>query len=137
MSLIKWTPLYEPFLEVERALSDMNMNAAFNPAIDLYEKGNALVVEVALAGIDPEKVHIKVEDNVLSLEGSTERKSEIDENNYYRKEVRSGSFHRMISLPTSVNGEQTTAEYEKGLLTITLPKKEEQHPKPIDIKVKK
>lgn len=136
MSLIKWTPLYEPFLDIERVFNELSMGSAFNPAVDLYEKGNALVIEVALAGIDPKKVHIKVEDNVLSVEGSTERKSEIDEKNYYRKEVRSGSFHRMISLPTSVNGEQAIAEYEKGLLTITLPKKEEQLSKPIDIKIK-
>lgn len=137
MSLIKWTTLYEPFLDVERAFNDLALTSNYNPAIDLYEKDDALVVEVALAGIDPENVHVKVENNVLSLEGTTEKRSEVDEKNYYRKEVRSGSFHRVISLPTTVNSEGGQAEYEKGLLRITLPKKEEIKPKAIDITIKK
>ena len=137
MSLIKWTPLYEPFLDVERAFNDLTSGPSFNPAINLYEKDDALVVEVALAGIDPENVKIRIENNVLSIVGSLEKKSEVDEKNYYRKEVRSGSFHRLISLPTSVHGQDTKAEYDKGMLTITMPKKEELKPKAIDISIKK
>ena len=136
MALIKWTPFYEPFLDMERAFGESTL-AAFNPAIDLYEKDNNLIAEVALAGIDPEKVKINIEDSVLDIEGSLEKKSEIDEKNYYRKEVRAGSFHRVISLPTSVNAEGATAEYEKGILKITMPKKEEVKAKSISVHIKK
>lgn len=134
MALIKWTPLYEPFMEIERAFDEMR---SFTPAIDLYEKGGDLVAEVALAGIDPEKVKLHIEDNVLNIEGSMEKKTEVDETNYYRKEVRSGSFHRVISLPTAVNAQATKADYEKGILTITMPKKEEVQAAPIAITIKK
>ncbi|MEK7583947.1 MAG: Hsp20/alpha crystallin family protein [Patescibacteria group bacterium] len=136
MALIKWTPFYEPFLDMERSFGEQGL-ASFNPAIDLYEKDNDLIAEVALAGIDPEKVKISIEDNVLDIEGSLEKKSEIDENNYYRREVRSGSFHRMISLPAAVNSEKTQAEYDKGILKITMPKKDEAHSKPIKVTIKK
>lgn len=136
MALIKWTPFYEPFLDMERAFGESTL-AAFNPAIDLYEKDNNLIAEVALAGIDPEKVKINIEDSVLDIEGSLEKKSEIDEKNYYRREVRSGSFHRMISLPSAVNSEKTQAEYDKGILKITMPKKDEVHSKPMKVNIKK
>ncbi len=134
MALIKWSPLYEPFLDIERAFEDMR---SFAPAVDLYEKGDDLVAEVALAGIDPEKVKLHVEDSVLNIEGSLEKKTEVDEANYYRKEVRSGAFHRVINLPASVQGSLVKAEYEKGILKITMPKKEETKSTPITIEIKK
>ena len=138
MSFIKWTPLYEPFLDMEKAFNEMGMlQAASLPPIDLYEKGDQLIVDVALAGIDPSQVKINIEDNVLNIEGSVEKKSEVDETNYYRKEVRSGSFHRVIALPTAVNGSEAKAEYDKGILRIRMPKKEEVKPKKIDITIKK
>lgn len=123
MALIKWTPLYEPLLDIEQAFADTSL-AGFNPAVDVYAKNNSLIAEIALAGIDPKNVKITVEDNVLNIEGSTVKKTEVDETNYYRKEVRSGSFHRLISLPSSVNAERSKAEYEKGMLRITMPKKD-------------
>ncbi len=134
MALIKWSPLYEPFLNIEQAFDDMR---AYSPAIDLYEKGDDLIAEVALAGINPEQVRLHIEDTVLNIEGSMEKKTEVDEANYYRKEVRSGAFHRVVSLPTSVNGALAKAEYEKGILRITMPKKEEAKATPITIHIKK
>src|SRR5436190_834452 len=121
MALIKWSPLFEPFLEIERAFSDMH---SFTPAVDLYEKGANVVAEIALVGINPDNVKIHIEDSILNIEGFMEKKTEVDESNYYRKEVRAGSFHRVISLPTIVDGASTKAEYEKGILKVIMPKKE-------------
>lgn len=137
MSLIKWTPLYEPFFDLERAFDSFGSAQAFAPAVDIYEKDNNLIADVALSGIDPKNVTINIEDNILNIEGHTESKSEIDEKQYYRKEVRSGSFHRVIALPTAVDGSRASADYEKGILTVTMPKKEEAKSKPITINVKK
>lgn len=133
MALIKWTPLYEPLVDMERAFSELS---SFSPALDMYEKDNAIIVELALAGISPNDVNIAIEDNVLNIEGSAERKREVDEKNYYRKEVRAGSFHRVVSLPSAVVADQTKAEYDKGILKITMPKKELPKPKPITINIK-
>src|SRR5438552_3806745 len=126
MAIIKWTPLYEPLLDIERAFDEFApFRGGFSPAIDMYEKGDDIVVDVALAGIDPEKVQIDIEDNVLNIEGRLEQKTEVDEKNYYRKEVRAGSFHRMVSLPSNVHAASTKAEYHNGILKITMPKREE------------
>lgn len=108
----------------------------FTPAVDVYEKGNNIVVETPLTGIEPEKVDISVEDNTLILKGKSEKKSEVEDKNYYRKEVRYGSFYRAVSLPSKVVGEKAEATYENGLLKIVIPKATGVKEKKIKIKVK-
>ncbi|MHC1591326.1 MAG: Hsp20/alpha crystallin family protein [Candidatus Helarchaeales archaeon] len=107
------------------------------PAIDMYEDEENVIVETALAGIDPEKVNITVEDDVLKIEGSSEHKSEVEDKNYYRKEMRSGSFTRQVALPKRVKSDETKAEYTDGILKITLPKTDDIKPKKIKVDIKK
>ncbi len=109
----------------------------FTPAVDMYEDKDNIVIEAQLGGIDPEKVDISIENNVLSIKGESEKKSEVDEKNYYRKEIRRGSFYRSIPLPTKVDGDQATAVNEDGVLKITVPKAAEVKPKTIKIQNKK
>ncbi|MGC9048921.1 MAG: Hsp20/alpha crystallin family protein [Patescibacteria group bacterium] len=112
--------------------------AEFIPPVDIYEKGNDIIVETPVAGIEPEKVDISVEDNNLVIKGKSEKKSEVEEKNYYRKEVRYGSFYRAVSLPVKVIGDKAEASYEDGLLRITIPKAAEaKEKKKVPIKVKK
>lgn len=94
----------------------------FTPAVDMYEDKNNIIIETQLGGINPEKVDISIENNILSIKGESEKKSEIDEKNYYRKEIRRGSFYRSIPLPTKVDGEKASAINEDGILKITVPK---------------
>lgn len=83
MSLIPWSPFLDTFENLE--------NANFLPAIDVYEDHDKVVVEASLAGISPEDVNVSVKDDIFSLEGTRKETSEIDEKNYYRKEVRTGT----------------------------------------------
>ncbi len=106
------------------------------PAIDMYEDKDNVIVETQLAGIDPEKVDISIENDVLSIKGEAEKTSEIDEKNYYRKEIRRGSFYRSIQLPTHVLGHETKAMAEDGILKITIPKAPEAKPNKIKIEKK-
>ena len=131
MSLIPWSPLLDTFDSLEKGFSN------FLPAMDVYEENDNVVVEATLAGIKPENVSINVHDDVLTLEGKRETSSEIDEKNYYRKEVRSGSFHRAVVLPVAVQADKAQADFENGLLKIILPKQEEARSKSIKINVNK
>ncbi len=130
-NLIQWTPLGE----LDRFFEDEVWSGAdFSLPMDVYEKGNDVVIEVPLAGVDPEKVDITVKDNILTVAGKVDEKKEIKKENYYRKEVKKGNFSRSVSLPVNVKEDEAEATYEKGVLKITLPKVEEAKPKKISIK---
>ncbi len=139
MSLIKWTPMLDPFNEFDRffdGATTANLSN-FAPAVDIWEDKDNVYVETPLPGINPENVDISIENDVLTIEGSAEKKNEIDDKNYYRKEVRYGSFHRAIALPSSVKSDEAKAEYVKGVLKINIPKEEKAKPKKVQIEVKK
>ncbi|MBN2854195.1 Hsp20/alpha crystallin family protein, partial [Patescibacteria group bacterium] len=138
MSIIKWTPFFPEFDDMEEAMNSMlptvrGKQFGFTPAIDMYEDKDNIIVETQLGGINPENVDISIENNVLCLKGESEKKSEVDDKNYYRKEIRRGSFYRSISLPTKVDGESAKAVNEDGILRITIPKAPEVKPKTIKI----
>ncbi|MBI4122078.1 MAG: Hsp20/alpha crystallin family protein [Parcubacteria group bacterium] len=128
MSLIKWFPNF-PF-------DEMDFLQGFMPAADVYETEKEVMVELSVPHIDPEKVDISIENNVLHIKGSTEKKTEVDDKDYYRREIRSGSFYRTIPLPAAVVGDQASAVHENGVLKITIPKVAEgKSKKAIKVKV--
>lgn len=136
MSLIKWTPFIEPYEDFFGDFKGLNANA-FIPAVDVYQTDDEVVVKTPLAGIDPKDVEITVENDTLILKGETKKESEVDDKNYYRKEIRSGSFYRSIPLPTGVVADKAEATFSEGMLKITIPKAEEVKPKNIKIKINK
>lgn len=142
MSIIKWAPFLSEFDDMDKMMESMlpavrGNQFGFTPAVDMYEDEDNIVVETQLGGIDPEKVDISIENNVLTIKGESEKKSEIDDKNYYRKEIRRGAFYRSIPLPTKVNGDAASAVNEDGVLKITVPKVSEIKPKTIKIQTKK
>lgn len=132
MNLIKWNPWSE--LSELDSFFDKGLAQTFTPALDVYDRKDHVVVESPIAGIDPNKINISIENDVLTIEGSMEKKSEVEEKNYYRKEVRRGSFHRSVALPTAVDGDKAEADYQDGVLTISIPKAERAKPKTIKVK---
>lgn len=109
-----------PLEEIDRGL--MDLSKGFIPPVDVYENGNDVVVETALAGVDPKDVTIAVDGGVLTITGKSEHRTEVDEKNYLYKEVRYGAFQRKVPLPVPVLGDKASASGEHGLLRITLPK---------------
>ena len=141
MPIIKWSPFFQPFEDMDKFFDNFpargRQSTGLVPAIDVYDTKNAVVIETALPGVDPKKVEITIENGILSVSGSSERKTEVDEKDYYRKEIRSGSFMRQIALPTGVKEKDAKAEFKDGILKIEMPKSEETKPKKISIDVKK
>ena len=128
MPLIPWKPFFEPFEDLEKYFKDdfpLVMPAkikGFIPAVDVYEEEKNIVVESPLAGTDPKNVEITLENDVLSIRGKSEHKTEVDDKDFYRREVRYGSFYRTVPLPAHVDGDKARAEYENGILKIVVPK---------------
>lgn len=141
MSLIKWSPFLSEgfgFDDMDKVVGEFlpavrGNQFGFTPALDMYEDKVNIIVETQLAGIDPEKVSISIENDVLCIKGESERKSEVEDKNYYRKEIRRGSFYRSVPLPTKVDGDKASAVTEDGILKITIPKSPEVQPKSIKI----
>lgn len=108
------------------------------PAIDMYQTEDKVVVKTELPGLKPEDVQVSVTANTLSLRGEfKEEKKEEKDATYHLREQRYGSFERCVALPTDVETDKATADFENGILTITLPKSEAVKPKTISIKTKK
>ena len=101
--------------------------------MDVYETDQNIVMKAELPGVDPKNVEIRVEDGTLYLKGERKFEKEVKEENYHRVERSYGSFTRSFALPSSVDAEKAAAEYKDGVLTLTLPKKEEAKPKTIKI----
>jgi len=107
------------------------------PPVDIYENGDNLVLKAELPGINPDDVEIRVEDNTLYLKGERKFEKEVKEQNYHRVERSYGTFTRTFSLPNSIDSDKVAATYKDGVLTLTMPKKEEAKPKTIKINVSK
>ena len=90
-------------------------------------------MKVELPGVDPKDLDVRIEDNTLFLKGERKLEKEVKEENYHRIERSYGSFTRSFALPSSVNADKTSAEYKDGVLTLTMPKREEAKHKTIKI----
>ena len=105
------------------------------PAVDIYETENELVVKADLPDVDPQNLDIRVESNILTIRGERKFESKVKEDNYLRIERAYGSFSRSFSLANSVNSDAIKADYQNGVLTLSLPKREEAKPKQIKVTV--
>ena len=106
------------------------------PSVDMYETENDVVIKASLPGLKADDVQINVTGEMLTIKGKTVESSEVKEKAYHMREQRYGAFERDIALPTLVMSEKAKAEFDNGILTITLPKAEEVKPKTITVKAK-
>lgn len=140
MSLIKWRPILNTFDDIDDFFSTggpmRTLSRTFAPAINIRQTDNEVIVETPLPGIDPNKVEITIENDVLTVQGREEKTSEVEEKDYTRREWVTQSFHRSVALPVSVHSDKADAEYKDGVLMITIPKREEAKAKKVSVKVK-
>jgi len=118
----------------DRTEGESNLTA-WAPAVDINENGHELVVKADLPGIDPKELDIRVENNVLSIRGERKFEKKVDQDNYLRVERTYGSFSRSFSPANTVNPEGIKADYQNGVLTLVVPKREEAKPKQIKVNV--
>jgi HSP20 family protein len=105
------------------------------PAVDIFETENELIVKADLPEVNPQDLDIRVENNVLTIRGERKFDNKVNEDNYLRIERAYGSFSRSFSLATSVKSDAIKADYQNGVLTLSIPKREEAKPKQIKVNV--
>jgi HSP20 family protein len=106
------------------------------PLVDLYQTDNEVVVKAALPGLNPDDISISITADVLTLKGDYKQEDDIKDAQYHIREHRHGMFERSIMLPTTVQPDKAKAEFDKGILSIQIPKTESVKPKTVNIKVK-
>lgn len=104
--------------------------------IDVFQTDDDVVVKATTPGIKPEDIHISITGDTLNIRGEIEEEREEEGRQYHVRERRVGSFSRSIALPTLVNADAAKAEFEDGVLTLSLPKIEDVKPKTITVKAK-
>lgn len=108
-----------------------------SPAIDMYQTDNEVVVKAALPGIKANEVQINVTGDILNIRGETKQDEEKKDRSWHIREQRWGAFERSVLLPTGVISDKAKADFDNGILTITLPKSENVKPKTITVKTNK
>ncbi len=127
---------FDPFQEVSQGWDEDFFETGLSLKADVYQNQNDVIIELDIPGVKPEEIDITVENDVLTICGSREDKKEVKREDYYKKEVRSGSFSRSIILPMQVKNDEAVAKFEKGVLKITLPKADEIKSRKIKIEAK-
>ncbi len=145
MAITRW----DPFRELSTIQDRMNRlfqesyagqdqelsTSAFAPPVDVYEDEHNIILKVEVPGIDEKDIDIRLENHTLVVRGERKFEKEEKEENYHRVERRYGTFVRSFSLPNTVDAENVRADYDKGVLKISLAKKAEAKPKQIKVNV--
>ncbi len=145
MNIIK----YDPFRELRSLQDEMTrlfagavprgagreeiVGGSWAPGVDIYEDKDKLILEADLPGMNRDDFDISVENNVVTLKGERKFEKKVEGNNYHRVERSYGSFSRSFTLPQTVTAEGATAEFDNGILRISLPKREETKARKIEI----
>src|SRR5438477_12843916 len=109
--------------------------STFAPAVDVYEDEHNVTLKIEVPGIDEKDIDVRIENNTLTVHGERKIETEEKEENFRRIERQYGSFTRSFTLPSSVDPGQVSANYDRGVLKITLSKKAEAKPKQIKVNV--
>jgi len=143
-ALVRWDPFRE--MSAMRRVMDRLFDETWTPTIwrergytipvDLYETDESVVAKAALPGVNPDEVEVSVNDDLLTIKGETKHEEKEEREHFLRRELSYGAFSRTLPLPASVDAEKATAEYEGGVLTITLPKLEGSRTKTIKVRPK-
>jgi len=117
-----------------RAFGDEGIGrGAWAPSVDIYENKDQIVLEAELPGMKQEDFDLSIENNVITLRGERKFEKTEETDNYHRVERSYGSFTRSFTLPQTVSAEGATAEYNNGVLRVTLPKREETKARRIQV----
>jgi len=151
MAIERWRP-FETFRELEQRMEDLmrypfaglrrplsgwrvpTEELAWTPALEMYEKPDKLIVRLEVPGLKKEDIDVSFTGDTLTITGERKIENEVKDEDYYRCEFSYGKFSRSLTVPSAAKADKVEANYENGILEITLPKAEEAKPKKIAIK---
>lgn len=149
MTMIRWEP-FRDMISLRNAMDRLLEDSFVRPSrfwpelgkgelsldLDMYQTDKDVIIKATIPGVKPEEIDISLTGDVLTIKGEHKEEQEVKEQDYFHKERRYGSFSRSIQIPVSVKSDKADAVFENGVLTLTLPKAEEEKPKQIKVKAK-
>lgn len=146
MAIVHYNPLRElrNMQEQMNRLLDLAWNretgeelkeGVWQPPVDIYEDSQSVVIKAEIPDVDQKDIEVKIEDNMLTLKGERRHGQDFRKENYHRIERYYGTFQRSFALPPTIDQGRVKATCDRGVLTVTLPKKEETKPKQITVEV--
>lgn len=148
MALVHWEPFREMEMlrrQMDRLFDDLGTvdygssnapretQAAWVPAIELKQSDADIILRVEIPGVAAKDLDIQVTRDTVSVSGEYRQAKQVEEKSHFRSEFRYGKFHRVVSLPAQVQNDQVGADFQDGILTLTLPKVEAEHRKVVRI----
>jgi HSP20 family protein len=110
--------------------------SAFLPAVDIVETEDKVGIKASIPGVKPEDIDINITADGVTIKGERKSETEVNEENYVRRECRYGSFTRTIALPPGLKIDKAEATVDNGMLTLEIPKAEEVKPRSVKVKAK-
>ena len=148
MAIVRWDPfrdvatlqdrinrIFNESFDRSRDLDDEISLSDWRPPVDIFETDDGIVLKVELPGISKDDVSVEIKDNVLMLKGERLLDPQIKDEHYYRKERAFGKFQRSFSLQQSIKPNLIKATFKDGILTIEIPRPEEEKPKQVTVKI--
>jgi len=139
MSLSHFDPLANVRLfedTFNRLFNEPASNRPWAPAVDVYETGNELVLKADLPAVELNDIDVRVENQTLTLSGERKFEQQNNGKGFHRIERSYGKFSRSFAVPTAFDTENISAEYQNGVLTVKLPKKEAAKPRQVKIETR-
>jgi HSP20 family protein len=156
MAIIPWRPKdswWNPFHDMERIQNEMNrlfdtslvnwedrdtglLERAWNPAIDVYDSKDSIIVKADIPGMKKDEIDVSVHNDTLIIRGEKKHQNQSKDKNHVRTERYYGSFNRAIRLPSDVETSRVEAFYKNGVLELLLPKREESRTRQLKIDIK-
>lgn len=125
--------LFEDFFNDWALNSFADREASYKPAVDIFEKGNKLILQCELPGIEEKDIDLRLDGRTITIRGERRQENGTSGLICHRIESPSGTFSRSFDLPDSADTENISASYAKGVLTITIPQKQEAQPRTIRV----
>lgn len=121
------------FQDFSRGSDELSTTGTFVPATDVYEDEHNITLKLEVPGVSEKDLDIRLENNTLTVRGERKFEKEEKEENFRRVERQYGTFVRSFTLPSTVDSDNINASYDKGVLSITMPKRAEAKPKQIQV----
>jgi len=125
--------LIDSTLSRTRSDSELSSTGAWSPAVDSFESDDHFILKVELPEVAQNDIELRIDDDRVTLRGERHLREAVDEKQFLRMERSYGPFHRTLDLPASVDADAIEAEFKRGILTVTMPKRVSEKSRQIPI----